>query len=277
MKNILGILLVIILYSCNTPEVENQYSEALTIEGYVTEGELIKVYLTSSLPFQGEINDRDLLIAEESTAKVTVSNGTTSEILTLTRDDSRYPNLYYQSKTIKGVAGEKYSLNVLLKGVTYSAETTVPSSPILKSAQIIDGGKEGEKSIQLQLENSQKIAYYKVLIKNETEDSFIWADPYLFSTELSDKKEDLNLVLKYTDKVDGVEVNKLYRFNTYTVKLVKISPSEYHFFKSVYGDITTLLNAGAFAENIETNIKGGNDVVGFWAGESRLEFTIEIN
>ncbi|MGY6649383.1 hypothetical protein [Wenyingzhuangia sp. IMCC45574] len=278
MKKIVSVFLCLIFLSCDdTQQVESLYSEALTVEGYVTEGEFVKVYLTSNLPFQGEIAERDLLIAEEGRAKVVVSDGIEEEILTLTRDDSRYPNLYYQTKRMKGRVGVKYNLTVNLKGVTYFAETTVPSQPIVKSIAVINGGKEGDRAIQIKMENSTEIEYYKVLIKNRIEESYSWANPYLFSTELANKEEDLNLVLKYSEYVGQEEINKLYFLNTYDIELVKIAKAEYEFFKSAYGDVTTLLITGTFAENIESNIQGGNNVLGFWTGENRLEFEVEIN
>lgn len=278
MKNISYFLLLILLISCgNNQEVESVYEEALTVEGYVVKGELIKVYLSSNLPFQGELTDRDLIAAEEGTAKVTVSDGFSTEILTLRRDDTRYPNVYYQSKNMRGLVGRAYDLEVVLKGVAYTSNTVVPVVPVVHKIGVIDGAKKDEEVIQLEIENELELAYYKLLIKNAEENVYVWGDPYIFSNELTDKNENINLVVEYTENVDGVEISKLYKNNIYDIRLVKISESEYRFYKSVYGDYTTLFASGTFSENIETNIKGGNDVFGFWCGENLLDLEVKID
>lgn len=277
MKKCLIFLLLIVFASCqDLYEVENEYSEGLTIEGYVAEGELVKVYLTSSLPFQGEITEGDLLLAEVETAVVTVNDGFSSEVLTLTRDNTYYPSVYYTSRTMMGVVDKEYSLKVVLEGKTYTAMTSVPDVPDIKEVNVLEGATSGEKVLQLFIENSRDVEYYKALIKNEDESEYSWASPYIFSNELTDRKEDVNLILEYIEVVQGVEINKLYVNNGYDISLVKISESEYNFYKSVYGDYTTIFEGGIFAENIYTNIEGGNEAFGFWCGENSLNFNFKI-
>lgn len=277
MKKIFYVLLFILLVHCDdSQEVEVLYKESLTVEGYVVRGELIKVYLSSSLPFQGELTERDLIAAEEGTARVTVSNGTSTEILTLTRDDNHYPSVYYQSKKMRGEVGKTYDLNIFLRGEEYTSSTTVPTIPVVKRISIIDGARENEEVIQMEIENSLELTYYKLLIKNEEEVDYSWGSPYIFSNELTDKNENIGLVVEYVENVDGIEISKLYKNNTYDIILIKISESEYSFYKSVYGDYTTLFVSGTFSENIEINIEGGNDVFGFWCGENKVDFRVKI-
>lgn len=277
MKKILFFLSVLICVSCTENEKVNQnYEEALTVEGYVKEGELIRVYLTTSLPFLGKVTRKELLKIEESTAKVVVSDGVKSEILTLKRDPTVYPNLYYETQEMKGFTGVNYSLEVFLKGEVYTATTKVPTVPKVKSIKVIDGIKEGKKAIQLKIENNKELAYYKILIKDEQDDKFAWAKPYLFSTELISENEDINLVLRYVELVNGVEEDFITSLNTYTIQLVRISKSQHDFFKSIYGDSTSLINVVGFSENIESNIDGGKGVLGFWAGENAIELEVFV-
>lgn len=265
-----------ILIGCTQENVvENDFKESLTVEGYVRDQQSIKVYLSSSLPFKGIINESDLLKAEEGAAKVTISNGKNSEILILNRKTTRYPTLVYESEVIKGVSGEVYELNVLLNDVKYTANTIVPEKPTIETMSQVEN-KNGV-GLKISLKNSSNKNYYKILVKNAIERNFKWATPYLLSDDLIGENENIDFVLEYLDNdITDQDISLFKKRQSYNVKIISIDKAEYDFYNSAYGDDIDLFRTATFSEQIETNINGGNDVFGFWAGENELKFTITI-
>src|SRR5262245_60933615 len=105
------------------------YEPRLVIDGSIESGGFPRVVLSRSASYFAAIdssNIRDLIV---STAKVTVSDGNESEVLTLKRDNTFFPPYYYQGTSLKGQAGKSYTLTVEVKGERYEASTTIPPPP----------------------------------------------------------------------------------------------------------------------------------------------------
>jgi len=272
MKYYFLLIAILVLSSCNTIENEGDFKEELTIEGYIEYGKHAYVYLTVSLPFLGEVDSLEIMKAMETKAKVELISENFSEILTLKRDDSRYPFLYYRSNLIKGNVDENYEIKVSLGGEEFTANTQVPEEPVITSMEAIDS--KDEKRIKLSIENNYlKNCYYRVLIKDETESKFSHAEPYIVNNE-NVKTEQLINVIKYMKRIDGEKENQLAEGGVYDVKLVAITQDEYLFIKSVKGDKETDASIPSFSEEIYTNLSGG--AFGFWAGEHSTQKRIVI-
>jgi len=114
------------ILSCTINDTEKKVSEKLTIEGQIREDEFAEIFLTNSLDFEGIIDSLTVAKSVESKAKVTLSDGEITEVLTLKRDNSRFPFLFYRSNLIKGERNRKYDLTVFLGGKEFSSNTTVP-------------------------------------------------------------------------------------------------------------------------------------------------------
>jgi len=273
MKYFFLLIAILVLSSCNTLESEEEFKEELTIEGYIECGKHAYVYLTVSLPFLGEIDSLDIMKAMETKAKVELKSENVSEILTLKRDNSRYPYLYYRSNLIKGEVDENYEIKILLGGEEYTANTQVPEEPVILSMETVKletEESEDEKRIKLTIENDYlKNCYYRVLIKDETESKFSHAEPYIFNNEIV-KTEQLITVIKYMKLIDGENENQLNEGGIFDIKLISISKDEYLFIKSVKGGFKSVASLPNFSEEIYTNLSG-EGAFGFWSGEYSVQ------
>lgn len=268
------LIAILVLSSCNTLENELVFKEELTIEGYIEYGKQANVYLTTSLPFSGEVDSLEIIKAIETKAKVELISQDFSEILTLKKDNSRYPFFFYRSNLIKGEVGKNYKLKVLLKGQEYLANTQVPEDPVITEIETLE--VEDEKRLKISIENNYlKKSYYKILIKSEMESKFSFAEPFIVNNETV-KTDQLIVVIKYNKKIDGVKVNQLEESGVFDIKLVAITQDEYLFIKSVKGDGEIDNSIPNFSQEIYTNIKGGAGVFGFWAGENSIQKRIII-
>jgi hypothetical protein len=122
---ILGCMAV---FSC-TPEPELEfgtYEPKLVIDGWIEQDSYPKVILTSSMSYFDVLDSSTVRKLVVTTAKVTVSNGETEEILTLRRDDQYFPSFVYTGNEIRGEIGKTYTLTIQVKGETYTATTTIP-------------------------------------------------------------------------------------------------------------------------------------------------------
>ena len=126
---ILLLVVSVVFYACTTdPDLEvGAYDRRLVIDGAIEEYGFPKVMLSYSLSYFDGIDSTSIRELVIGTAKVTVSNGTEREVLTLKRDMNYFPPYIYQGTSIKGEAGKIYELTVELKGEKYTARTTIPA------------------------------------------------------------------------------------------------------------------------------------------------------
>ena len=270
------IFLAFTFIGCDNSNIEPDFQKGLTIEGYIEEGKHAKVYLTSSLPFSGVVDSLDVIKAMETKAKVELISDDLSEILTLKRDDNRYPFLYYKGNLIKGEIDENYEIKISLHGQDYVASTKVPSLPVINYIETINVELEGEveKFLKLSIENEMlKESYYKILIRGVDESKFSDSKPYIINNESVNTKE-LITTIRYNKKIDGEYENQLIEGEVFEIKLIAITNDEYLFIKSTKGDEKTNISIPKFSEDIYTNLSNG--AFGFWSGENSIQIKVVI-
>ena len=125
---IVALIAVVLLAACH-PEPDLgviPYEQKLVIDGAIEDKGFARIFLSYSASYFQPIDSANIIDLVVGTAKVTVSNGTTSEILTLRRDNNYFPPYIYESTEIRGEVGKTYTLTVDLKGQRYTASTTIP-------------------------------------------------------------------------------------------------------------------------------------------------------
>ena len=272
-------LLIIIVLLTNCVTDVSVPIDSLTVEGQIEQGKLAEVYLTNSLPFVGRIDSVDVAKSVESKAKVVLSDGVTSEILTLKRDNSRFPFLFYRSNKIIGQKEKKYNLTVNIRGREFTSTTSIPEKPIVLETNFTNWIKNGVetkyfKNINLLIDNSnKKNKYFKILVKTEEENLFVPANPFLINTEnISENK--FTLIVNYLDRDDNDKrINRIAVGEVVDLKLVSITKEQFDFWKSIKGDITTPVQS-AFSNSIKGNISNG--AFGYWSGEQSVSFKLKI-
>lgn len=135
MKTRCGLFIVFmaILLSCDPePVLETvTYTPKLVIDGWIEQGDFPRVILTNSSSYYDDIDSATIRNLVATRAKVTVSDGTMEEILTLKKNEDYFPPYVYTGTQLKGEVGKVYTLTVELKGERYTASTTIPEPAAL--------------------------------------------------------------------------------------------------------------------------------------------------
>lgn len=99
----------------------------MVVEGWIEDGEFPVVILTRTLPVSGNFVSMDNLSDYiVKWAKVTVSDGQDSVVLTGKYDDRYFPPYIYTTGRMRGKAGSTYRLTVEEDDVVAMAVTTIP-------------------------------------------------------------------------------------------------------------------------------------------------------
>lgn len=130
MKKLLIFLpLIIIAYlisSCRE-DIEFIGNDSIVVEGWIEDGDFPIVLLTKSFtPSSDKLSEDDLLKYLIRWAKVTVSDGDQSVVLTGKFDSRYFPPYIYTTSHMRGQAGKSYTLNVDYGEFQASATTTIP-------------------------------------------------------------------------------------------------------------------------------------------------------
>ncbi|HET8827972.1 MAG TPA: DUF4249 family protein, partial [Pelobium sp.] len=135
-KKIMFFLLVAFaIIACEKQPSNNRegYSPKFVVEGWIEEGGYPYVMLTHNLPFFTAMDSAQLNEVVIRWAKVSVSDGTTTEILTGMKDNRYFPPYGYKGSEIKGEAGKTYTLKIEYAGNILTAETSIPQNAKLDS------------------------------------------------------------------------------------------------------------------------------------------------
>lgn len=128
------ILVAILLFSC---EEKNRYYEgyeqSIIVDGQIELNGYPKVFLTRNIPYYVNIDSADLPYMVLKQAKITVSDGETSEVLTLRMDKKEFPPYFYQGNVLTGKAGRVYTLTIDYGELKITSATSIPAPVLLDS------------------------------------------------------------------------------------------------------------------------------------------------
>ena len=116
--------------SCTEDDDTGDYTSKLVVEGWIEDGGFPVVMLSRSLPVNNEfVAMSDLSNYILRWAKVTISDGIDSVVLTGKYDAGYFPPYIYTTSRMKGVAGKNYTLTVEYRNEKVTACTTIPKQP----------------------------------------------------------------------------------------------------------------------------------------------------
>ena len=123
----ISILLINIFIACD-PEAEvllPDLKKQLVVDAWIENGGYANVILTYNTGYFDNLDSASFVDLIDRFAKVTVSDGTNTEILTLYRDTIYFPPFVYKGNKIKGEVGKTYYLRILDKVGIVSATTKI--------------------------------------------------------------------------------------------------------------------------------------------------------
>ncbi len=237
-KYFIHIVLLLLLSGCETNlnyEIHG-YTQKIIVEGMIANGQYPTVYLSLNVPVWQQVDSATILNNVIRTAKVTVSDGTKTEILTSSWDKTHFPPYVYKGTSIKGEEGKTYYLTVEYSGYTLHATTTLPQSTAIESIKTLP--VEGEDSLrQMQvtftIDPTRKNSYR--IYTKKPNDGFYTETPVLFNAEFSlsgAKTFTVSPMPKLTDPSYD-EGTKFRQGDTVFVKLCTIDSVSTQFFKEL--------------------------------------------
>jgi hypothetical protein len=261
---------LIIACSCNNDTIGNEIDleSKIVVEGWIEEGDVPQVILSSSIPISDVVDSTNVLDHVIRSAKVTVSDGQTIEVLRVKNDKDRVPPFVYFGTVLKGIAGKTYTLKIEYLNRIVAASTIIPKTVALTSAEFIKKNttdSTGYVFVKFDDPLNEK-NYYQVATRLDGQEPiFVPA----FYGNLDDKNFDSSKISLQVNR--GVLLFPKTKFKPYFtdgdlifVKLRTMNKDAFDFWNSWQNEIVNSRNP-IYPSNtsLKSNIKGG---VGIWAG-----------
>ena len=162
------------------------YTQKVIVEGSIASGEFAAVYLSLNVPVWEKIDSANVLNHVIRTAKVSVSDGEKTEILTSGWDKTHFPPYVYKGTDLRGVEGKTYTIKVEYSGITLNAVTTIPFGTDIDEFSDTEAiNNDSLRSILMSFTiDPKKKTSFKVYTKKK-KDGFYTATPLLFNSEFT--------------------------------------------------------------------------------------------
>ncbi|MDA6070956.1 DUF4249 domain-containing protein [Flavobacterium sp. AC] len=278
MKKYILFLFTLVAVSCSKDDFSEKSIESkIVVEGWIEEGDYAQVLLSSSIPVTDAIDSTNVLNHVIRSAKITISDGETSEVLRVKNDKNRVPPFVYFGSTLMGEAGKEYSIKIEYLNRVVQAVTTIPKSVKLKSAEYIKknaADTTGYIFVKFDDPVNEK-NYYQIATKIDKEEPVFVP---VFYGNLDDKNFKESSVTVQVNR--GILLFPKTKFTPYFadgdlihVKLRTQNKDALDFWNSWQNEIVNSKNP-IYPSNtsLKSNIKGG---IGIWAGYGQSTLTVK--
>ncbi|WP_242499218.1 DUF4249 domain-containing protein [Flavobacterium sp. 140616W15] len=270
MKKYILFLLMIVVWSCNDDIFSDgiKLESKLAVEGWIEEGDGPQVILSRTIPINDVVDSTNVLNHVIRSAKITVSDGETTEVLRVKKDNDRIPPFIYFGSEIIGKAGKTYTLKIEYLNRIVEATTSIPNTVPIASA-IYEKKNVADTTGYIFIKFDDPVNeknYYQIATKvDKKEPIFVPA----FYGNLDDDNFDSHSVSMQVNR--GRLFFPKSKFTPYFtdgdlifVKLRTMNKEVFNFWNSWQNEIVNSKNP-IYPSNtsLKSNIKGG---VGIWAG-----------
>ncbi len=272
---IIGILATALLAAA-CEGVEQPLPESrLVVEGWIDSGGHPMVMVSETIPVRnGEIGAEDVVSSIAKWAKVTVSDGEQSVILTGNVDTEYYPPYIFSSPKITGVPGHTYRLEVEYKDFKAVAETTIPE-PVPIDTLYPRVLKDSIYTVVCGFTDPPgKGDYYKAMTRTVGKDSrYMMSSLALASDEVFEGYSEM--VLWNTQRLgDQLYFPNIKSGDEMWVKLCTLDSKTFSFWSNYEVNLATNFNAMYyFDSDMTSNVSGA---LGYWAGYGVSEAKITV-
>jgi hypothetical protein len=269
---------MLILTACNDDfELQGEESSKLVVEGWIEDGGFPIVMLTRSLPVSTEYrNIDDLSDYILRWAKVTVSDGTDSVVLTGKYDEGYLPPYIYTTSRLRGKAGRQYSLTVEYKNYHATSKTTIPHVPTY-CAFSVERTKGSDTLFQIKAkfkDNPTEKNYYQFFTRVGTKSKQYLAS-YLGTLDDNVLNNETEIPIYRGHQLQLDQYTPYFALtDTVSVKFAHIDETSFRIWDSYIKILS--LSSNMFlstSTDIETNINGG---YGYWCGYGTITNYIVI-
>ena len=263
--------LMLIMTSCSK-EIkieEGQLENQLVVEGYIENGKYPKIYLTKSTKYFTKIDSSNFMQILANFAKVSVSDGNETEILTLMKGKKTFPLFYFEGSEIKGEIGKEYQIKIEIEGKTYESTTTITKPiDILSLTYFSKPNNPNYNFLNLKFKDPiEEKNYYKIYTKRIGKD--LDFKPCYLSTfndfGFNGKTYDFEILSSYSPVVDSDEDRYFVKGDSVIVKLCTMEKKNHESWKNIEAQIAISANPFGLSNN-NPNSLISNNALGTWCG-----------
>ena len=256
-------LSVLLLAGCERAEQPGE--SQLVVEGWIESGGHPVVMVSESIGIATglAIDAREMMDHVAKWAKVSVSDGTETVVLTGMSDSQYFPPYIFTSSKVTGEVGKTYELTVEYKDYSARARTTIPEPVPLDSAYVESVSDSLCSVVCTFTDPAPKGNCYKVFTKTEGKDSHY--HPSALATVSDDNLDGPTKMFLYSTQrlMDYVDMPNMKLDETLWIKLCTMDRGSFEYWNNF--EIMLASNAfGTFFENsLDSNMQGA---LGYWAG-----------
>jgi len=266
-KYIVG-LFFLALASCQVDDFETpEYRSKIVVDGWIEQGQPARVFLTLSTPYFSEVDSATLRKLVLTHAKVSVTDGINSEVLTLKSNFDYFPPYLYESNVLTGEIGHSYNLKVEYGGVVVTSSTQIITQPNIDSVWFQEK-KLNDSLGFLMLQFTDRIGvddYYRIFAKRTKDKDFIPVQlPNLNGKLIDGKTVDVPVYRGRNDLLISNELLYFKKGDTVSLKFCSVDNLVFDFWYSLQSELINSQNP--FASNnshVKSNVFGG---LGVWSG-----------
>lgn len=273
-RNVFFVLLLMLVYSCKKHDEPSPYKPRFVVEGWIEKDDYPYVIVTHNLPFFTAIDSAQMAEVVIRYAKVTVSDGKETEVLTGMTDKRYFPYFLYRGTSLKGATGGTYKLTVDYAGNRLEAETSIPKVTPLDSIWFVPRPKN---TVQLNVRFKDDAAdknYYRLYTKLAKAAVFT---PTLLSNQNDQYFNGKELQLQVNRGPENNLTTKhdpyFTKGDTVMVKFSGIPQTGFEFWNSLQDEVLNGSNplVGS-TKALKTNIRGPG--VGIWCGYASTVYRV---
>lgn len=274
MKKYFHIILLLVLAACS--KTEEVGKSQLVVEGWIENGGHPVVMVSESIGIATgrEMGAASILDHIAKWAKVSVSDGTKTEILTGIPDSDYFPPYIFTSSAITGEVGKTYTLKVEYKDYNIEASTVIPE-PVPIDKIYVQSVTDTTAAVRVGFTDPpQKGHYYKIFTKTEGKDAHYHPSAM---TNISDESLDgYTEVFIYSTQrlMDSIDWPNIHVGDVLWIKLCSIDKKAFDY----WDNFEIMLASNAFSMYFESDLESNLDgALGYWAGygvDKEVKFTV---
>ena len=256
-----------LLLSCSGDYLPEQNDE-LVVEGWIEDNGFPVVILTKNINISNKYQSLDSLSSRiVRWAKVTVSDGEKSVVLTGRYMKGYTPPYIYTTSHFRGEAGKTYQLTVEYGDFHATATTTIPNTQKIDELSV-ERCAQSDTLYQISLRYNDDEAeqnYYQIFTRVGGRDVRQYLAAYLGTIDNRVVKPKTKIPVYRGRDINTLDYTPYYTINdTVAVKFAHIDSTSYNFWYDYTRNLTTAGNMFfATAASLRSNIIGGT---GYWCG-----------
>lgn len=256
-----------LLLSCSGDYLPEQNDE-LVVEGWIEDNGFPVVILTKNINISNKYQSLDSLSScIVRWAKVTVSDGEKSVVLTGRYMKGYTPPYIYTTSHFRGEAGKTYQLTVEYGDFHATATTTIPNTQKIDELTV-ERCAQSDTLYQISLRYNDDEAeqnYYQIFTRVGGRDVRQYLAAYLGTIDNRVVKPKTKIPVYRGRDINTLDYTPYYTINdTVAVKFAHIDSTSYNFWYDYTRNLTTAGNMFfATAASLRSNIIGGT---GYWCG-----------